>query len=915
MSSTTVTINSYSDVQTQLSALTTANNLTPGLAPHMVFWQDLSYDDFVNGNVPNLGNTPILVKGDSASSNIIKVLKGGSYNNTGFPDMPAPDPPYNSETPSQTDVTNALASWIDAGCPEFSSDDLTQIEGIGPKTQAALNDNGIHSYEQLAITKVHKLRRILKNAGLGSFDPGTWPAQANLAHNGEMEALESIQDHLQGGKAPAKKKLTQADAGSSSDMNFRIHPAIGIARVGNSTEYYLGPETAAGDLTTIAGGLPIKPGTESTTITSSDIRDASGALKRQAARFKIYQYELPSGDETYPLGPNASQQEIKIGSTVNGQTVMDIIWTVHLANKKSQFYQADPSAPLMGGVTSFEGANFDKLPLRNPNYPTDGAPADDPQRLKALFIDPGPRTISGQNTPAVSFDKATTASYYNEQTHSVAQIGNYPKSFPDDSFTNLSEPQGPITTLGELQTDGDGRLIVTGGYGRSANFNDIALTGPVDNDGWFDDAGDGPVSAVIVLADGTKLPVQGSAWVAATDPSYAPQIKNVVSLWEDIYDAWVRNLRLIPGLYDNGAFNDNYEPGFYNQLSGVFHGAELQQWIANLNSAGTSGHDGAGSITPSTPPSTYYFNILRDPNDPDQFDTYLSPLGIPYMPLALGDNGQSFLGVTPTQYFFLSQWTKSKFNDSSTALAPGELLDQNVLLNCLGGRFSPGIDLTWITRQPGLYIQDWETSGTGPFRINQQKLDYSQITPGQAFLTEGYVPVQSTADGIQPGDVLKLMALPWHTDYNSCATHPPYPGPGKTTNYPADPPPAGGPPSYDDYSFWSWPAQRPVVTFTSTKPKSEKEQWFTVRGPGTNPVTDPSDPPSSGPDYQNVCRYQTIKDMLTNWQNIGVILQATVIDNVADGYDGTDFLEAESQFPDGVPVPAWPNYLPTSDGD
>ena len=41
-----------------------------------------------------------------------------------------------------------------------------------------------------------------------------------------------------------------------TDHVFRIHPAIGIARVGNSEEYYLGPETMA--------GIPLKEGDPAT---------------------------------------------------------------------------------------------------------------------------------------------------------------------------------------------------------------------------------------------------------------------------------------------------------------------------------------------------------------------------------------------------------------------------------------------------------------------------------------------------------------------------------------------------------------------------------------------------------------------------------------------------------------------------
>ena len=56
--------------------------------------------------------------------------------------------------------------------------------------------------------------------------------------------------------------------------------------------------------------------------------------------------------------------------------------------------------------------------------------------------------------------------------------------------------------------------------------------------------------------------------------------------------------------------------------------------------------------------------------------------------------------------------------DAGPGLGPGEYLDKVVLQNCLGGRFSPGIDLTFIVRDPtsNLYIEDWQTSA-GPFRI------------------------------------------------------------------------------------------------------------------------------------------------------------------------------------------------------
>jgi predicted flap endonuclease-1-like 5' DNA nuclease len=85
-----------------------------------------------------------------------------------------------------------------------AKDDLTVIEGIGPKIQELLHQYGISTYNQLADTEVTRLKEILAEAGpqLAMHDPGTWPSQANLAANDQWEALKSIQGFLKGGKKP-----------------------------------------------------------------------------------------------------------------------------------------------------------------------------------------------------------------------------------------------------------------------------------------------------------------------------------------------------------------------------------------------------------------------------------------------------------------------------------------------------------------------------------------------------------------------------------------------------------------------------------------------------------------------------------------------------------------------------------------
>ncbi len=81
------------------------------------------------------------------------------------------------------------------------ADDLTRIEGIGPKIAELLRKAGITTYAQLAETDVERLRQILDEARLLQIaDPGTWPEQARLAAEGRWEELKALQDELKGGR-------------------------------------------------------------------------------------------------------------------------------------------------------------------------------------------------------------------------------------------------------------------------------------------------------------------------------------------------------------------------------------------------------------------------------------------------------------------------------------------------------------------------------------------------------------------------------------------------------------------------------------------------------------------------------------------------------------------------------------------
>ena len=79
-------------------------------------------------------------------------------------------------------------------------DDLTRIEGIGPKIAQILSEEGINTFQELANSDIDILEQILEEARLSFIDPSTWPEQAHLANLQEWQALETLQTQLKGGR-------------------------------------------------------------------------------------------------------------------------------------------------------------------------------------------------------------------------------------------------------------------------------------------------------------------------------------------------------------------------------------------------------------------------------------------------------------------------------------------------------------------------------------------------------------------------------------------------------------------------------------------------------------------------------------------------------------------------------------------
>ena len=89
--------------------------------------------------------------------------------------------------------------------PDFDTsylkpDDLTLIEGIGPKITKILAQSDIHTFAQLANSDADKLLVALASAGIFMTDPSSWPDQARFAAEGKWEELKKLQESLKGGR-------------------------------------------------------------------------------------------------------------------------------------------------------------------------------------------------------------------------------------------------------------------------------------------------------------------------------------------------------------------------------------------------------------------------------------------------------------------------------------------------------------------------------------------------------------------------------------------------------------------------------------------------------------------------------------------------------------------------------------------
>ncbi len=541
-------------------------------------------------------------------------------------------------------------------------------------------------------------------------------------------------------------------------MKLSIHPSIGIARLGNSTdEICLSPDAI--------GGLPYDADLHGNLIGPiTEFKDSKGLIKRQGQPFKIYQ---------------ENGQEL----TLDSSNVASIKWTVHLANKKAAWYQySELQGNLLYGVSNSYTAQ--NIAFRNPDITG--------QNRQSLIIDPGPRSVSGKQQ-SIGFNKEN------------APV-NYPVQYPPSEVKYGVS----VKTLGDLLTDDVGRLVVLGGFGNAGG--DLPLTSYGGSSTWHDDISDGPVYCTITFKDSTPE-VNLSAWVIIGSPDFAPEIVNISNLSDTMFDVGVRCFNMVPDMCTNGIWNKSYVANFQRDILPVIKRISRYQWVSNVQSMSAFTNAVFDFSDPSEQNKTNrlnYFSYFRNLDDqppvppalPQEqlFKTNGADL-FPMMPLNSGSNSVSninimkFMALDETQQFLFNQWANGNFvNDPNYSSYPVNPADAASTGNCVGLPMCPGIEVTWNMQNPIIY--------SSPYVIRQFKDEnwYSQngLTPSRD---------ECEGEGCEPGDLTKRMACPWQADFFQCTVQ--YinftdPFINKITQ------PDGSlipkPPTY--YTYW-WPPQSP----------------------------------------------------------------------------------------------------------
>ena len=105
------------------------------------------------------------------------------------------------EADVSTEALEKKAPKKAAKAKDNKGDDLTKIEGAGPKAAEALINAGLDTYEKVANAKADAIKEILTEASsrMAHLDPTSWPKQAKMASDGKWDELKEWQDNAKAG--------------------------------------------------------------------------------------------------------------------------------------------------------------------------------------------------------------------------------------------------------------------------------------------------------------------------------------------------------------------------------------------------------------------------------------------------------------------------------------------------------------------------------------------------------------------------------------------------------------------------------------------------------------------------------------------------------------------------------------------
>lgn len=123
---------------------------------------------------------------------------------------PVAEVPAKEETPAKEEVPakeEAPKETKKAAKKSDKPEDLTKIEGIGPKAAEALVAANIATYADLAKADASNVKTILTDASsrLAHLDPTSWAKQAQMAADGKWDELKAWQDSVVGGKEDSEE--------------------------------------------------------------------------------------------------------------------------------------------------------------------------------------------------------------------------------------------------------------------------------------------------------------------------------------------------------------------------------------------------------------------------------------------------------------------------------------------------------------------------------------------------------------------------------------------------------------------------------------------------------------------------------------------------------------------------------------